>query len=138
MPQKQSIVTSQPRGPKQPVGQKAYLCGMVDLKRSLAFRVEIAVIFERVKFTDDDLSRSIVSDIAQHPRVHPTSSLDPGSFTVESWDSLYRLNAGSREGIMPSPSEVRACTSIERRGSAWVFGRGSRGYGSRAGSGGYG
>ena len=63
VPQRQSIITSQPRGSEQPIGSKAYLCGMVDLERSLALWVEIAIILERVKFTDDDLSRSVVSDI---------------------------------------------------------------------------
>ena len=63
VPQRQSIITSQPRGSEQPIGSKAYLCGMIDLKRSLALWVEIAIILERVEFTDDDLSRSVVSDI---------------------------------------------------------------------------
>jgi hypothetical protein len=93
---------------------ETYLCGVVDLERGLALRVEVAVILELVKFTNNDLPNKSVSstaDIDHHARAKPTSWLDPGNFTVASCVSLYRLNAGRREGMISSPSEVKACTS---------------------------
>jgi hypothetical protein len=33
----------------------SYLCGMVDLKRGLAFSIEVAVALNLVEFADDDL-----------------------------------------------------------------------------------
>jgi hypothetical protein len=54
---------------------ETYLCGMVDLERGLALRVEVAVVFELVKPTNNDLPRKCVSSTADidHSRAKPTS-----------------------------------------------------------------
>ena len=43
---------------------ETYLCGVVDLKRGLALRVEVAVVFELVKFTNNDLPSKLISSTA--------------------------------------------------------------------------
>lgn len=40
---------------------ETYLCGVVDLERGLALRVEVAVVFEHVKSANYDLSSKSVS-----------------------------------------------------------------------------
>ena len=41
-----------------------------------------------------------------------TSWLAPGNFTVASWVSLYRSNAGARDGMISPSSDVRVLTSV--------------------------
>lgn len=88
---------------------------MVDLERGLALRVEVSVALHLVEFTDNHLpqnpkvsTRYVVGEMIKRER---TSWIEPGSFTVVSWLSLYRSKAGASEGRISSPSDVRACTS---------------------------
>jgi hypothetical protein len=104
----------------------AHLCDVVDLKRGLALRVKVAVAFHLVKFTNNDLYAGSESQYSHSSEVagteiidrKRTSWLEPGSFTVASWLSLYRSKAGASEERISSPSEVRACTSARTRESA--------------------
>lgn len=88
----------------------AHLCNMVDLERGLALCVKVPVAFHLVKFTNDNL-RICQYQTSWAELIERTSWLEPGSFTVVSWASLYRSNAGVKEGMISPSSEVNACTS---------------------------
>lgn len=77
--QRQSIATVQTHKPSMYCPSwsgETYLCGVVDLERGLALRVEIAVVFEFVKPTNNYLPSKCVSFTAgiDHSRAGiPTS-----------------------------------------------------------------
>lgn len=78
VPQTQSIDTVQARKPsiyRPSWSDETYLCGVVDLERGLAFRVKVAIVFELVKSTNNDLPSENVSFTTGrgHTRENPTS-----------------------------------------------------------------
>jgi|SRR5213595_455347 hypothetical protein len=76
VPQTQSIAMAQTHEPLMYYlswSDETYLCGVVDLERGLALRVEVAVVFERVKSTNNDLSSKRVSS----PQAETTPGRNP-------------------------------------------------------------
>lgn len=64
VPQMQSIAMVQARKPSMyhpSWSDETYLCCVIDLERGLALRVEVAVVFELIKSTNDDLPSKSVS-----------------------------------------------------------------------------
>ena len=92
----------------------ACLCGVVDLERRLARRVEVAVVAERVVLAHDDLAMVRCWPISNDLSVLHTGSLLPGSFTVAYCCSLYFLNAGSSDCSKLASLPARALISAKR------------------------
>lgn len=92
VPQMQSIAMVQARKPSMyhpSWSDETYLCGVVDLERGLALRVEVAVVFELVKSTNDDLPSKSVSS----PQTETTLGRNPPPDLIP---AILPLRAASR------------------------------------------